>query len=253
MAQWYEEIFDNYGETYDNESFTQGTAGEVEFILQEINHDKQKRILDIGCGTGRHAIELAKRGFKITGVDLSNSQLERAKQKAASAKVDVDFQLMDARYVDFVAEFDLVMMICEGAFPLMELDEMNYRILQNAERALKFGGKLIFTTLNALYPLYHDVKEFLNKGKGEQEAHSQSEKFDLLTFRSNSVVDFKDDSGRVRRIQCSERYYTPSEITWYLKTLGFKKIDIYGCRLGAFSRNDALTVEDYEMLVIAEK
>jgi hypothetical protein len=135
----------------------------------------------------------------------------------------------------------------------MELDEMNYKILQNAERALKFGGKLIFTTLNALYPLYHDVKEFLNKGKSEQEAQSVSEIFDLLTFRANSVVEVKDDSGKTKTIHSNERYYTPSEITWYLKTLGFKKIDIYGCRLGAFSRNDKLTVEDYEMLVIAEK
>lgn len=143
MKQWYEEMFENYGKTYDKESFTQGTAGEVEFIIKELKEEKSKRILDIGCGTGRHAIELAKQGYKITGVDLSNSQLERAKEKAMAANVNVDFQIMDARYVNFVAEFDLVIMICEGAFPLMELDEMNFKILQNAERALKFGGKLI--------------------------------------------------------------------------------------------------------------
>lgn len=251
MKQWYEEMFENYGKTYDKESFTQGTAGEVEFILQEINHDKSKRILDIGCGTGRHAIELAKRGYKITGIDLSNSQLERAKEKALSADVYVDFQQMDARHVNFVAEFDMVIMICEGAFPLMELDEMNYKILQNAERALKFGGKFIFTTLSALYPLYHSVKDFLNTHPNEFQ--SLEEDFDLMTFRSNSTVEIKDDSGNMRTIKCTERYYTPSEITWYLKTLGFKKIDILASRLGAFSRNDKLTVEDYEMLVIAEK
>lgn len=251
MKQWYEEMFENYGETYDKEAFTQGTAGEVEFILNEINFDKQKRILDIGCGTGRHAIELAKKGYKITGVDLSNSQLERARQKAVSANVQVDFKLMDARYVDFVAEFDLVMMICEGAFPLMELDEMNYRILQNAERALKFGGKLIFTTLNALYPLYHDVKEFINSLPNE--FRSLEESFDLLTFRSKSTMEITDDAGNTKTITSTERYYTPSEITWYLKTLGFKKIEIFGCKLGAFSRNDKLITEDYEMLVIAEK
>ncbi len=251
MKQWYEEMFENYSRTYDKESFTQGTAGEVEFILKEINHDKSKRILDIGCGTGRHAIELAKQGFKITGVDLSNSQLERAKEKALSANVNVDFQHMDARYVNFVAEFDLVIMICEGAFPLMELDEMNYKILQNAERALKFGGKMIFTTLNALYPLYHNVKDFLNSHPNDFQ--SMEEEFDLLTFRSKSVIEVKDDSGNNKRVNCSERYYTPSEITWYLTTLGFKKIDIYGCKIGAFSRNDKLTVDDYEMLVIAEK
>ena len=251
MKQWYEEMFENYGETYDKESFTQGTAGEVEFLLKEINHDKSKRILDVGCGTGRHAIELAKLGYKITGVDLSNSQLKRAKEKAASANVNIDFQLMDARYVNFVAEFDLVMMICEGAFPLMEADDMNYKILQNAERALKFGGKLVFTTLNALFPLYHSVKDFLDGHPNEFQ--TTEENFDLLTFRSTSTVEVKDDLGNVKTVQCSERYYTPSEIAWYLQTLGFKKIEIFGCKLGAFSRNDKLTTDDYEMLVIAEK
>jgi hypothetical protein len=54
-------------------------------------------------------------------------------------------------------------------------------------------------------------------------------------------------------IECYERYYTPSEITWYLKGLGFKTIGIYGCQLGAFSRDRQLTTDDYEMLVIAEK
>jgi hypothetical protein len=54
-------------------------------------------------------------------------------------------------------------------------------------------------------------------------------------------------------LECNERYYVPSEITWLLKSLEFKKIDIYGAKLGAFSRNDKLTTEDFEMLVIAEK
>ena len=62
-----------------------------------------------------------------------------------------------------------------------------------------------------------------------------------------------DDLGQKRIIKCTERYYAPSEITWYLKTLGFRKIDIYGAKLGAFSRADKLTPNDYEMLVIAEK
>jgi len=54
-------------------------------------------------------------------------------------------------------------------------------------------------------------------------------------------------------LKCNERYYVPSEITWMLKTLGYKKIDIFGAKLGAYSRKDQLTTEDFEMLVIAEK
>ncbi len=54
--QWYETLFENYGKKYDNESFTQGTKGECDFIEKELNYDKRLKILDVGCGTGRHSI-----------------------------------------------------------------------------------------------------------------------------------------------------------------------------------------------------
>ncbi len=161
MKQWYEELFENYGLKYDNENFTQGTVGECDFIEKEINHNKRARILDIGCGTGRHTIELSKRGYTITGVDLSESLLKRAEEKASEHNLQIVFQKHDARELPFLNEFDLVTMLCEGAFPLMETDEMNFQILRNASNALRPKGKLIFTTLNGLFPLFHSVKEFL--------------------------------------------------------------------------------------------
>src|SRR5271157_3066592 len=124
MNQWYEALFENYGKKYDNEEFTQGTLGECNFIENEIVYDKSKRIIDIGCGTGRHSIELTKRGYDVTGVDLSESQLERARQKAKAKNLKIDFQKYDARKLPFKSEFDLAIMLCEGAFPLMETDEM---------------------------------------------------------------------------------------------------------------------------------
>jgi len=89
MKQWYEELFENYGMKYDNECFTQGTIGECDFIEKEIKHDKSIRILDIGCGTGRHAIELTKRGYTVVGVDLSDSQLRRAREKASMHNLQI--------------------------------------------------------------------------------------------------------------------------------------------------------------------
>ena len=53
MKQWYETLFENYGNRYDEESFTKGTIGECDFIEKEVNYNKNLRILDIGCGTGK--------------------------------------------------------------------------------------------------------------------------------------------------------------------------------------------------------
>ena len=250
MAKWYEELFENYAQTYETEVFTKGTIGEIDFIEKEIKKDKSKKILDIGCGTGRHSIELAKRGHNVTGIDLSECMLEMAKQKAKVAKVKVEFIKADARYLKFEKEFDLALILCEGGFSLMETDEMNYMILQSASRSLKDNGKLILTTLNGLFPLYHSVKDFINSNSVD--GKSQDNTFDLMTFRDKSIIEITDDDGNTKKIKANERYYVPSEMMWLLKSLGFKKVDIYGCKLGAFSRDDKLTTEDYEMLVIAE-
>lgn len=253
MKQWYESLFENYAKKYDKECFVQGTLGECDFIEQEINHDKSLKIIDIGCGTGRHSIELAKRGYKITGIDLSESQLKRAREKAKEQQAGVDFQKHDARNLPFEGEFDLAIMLCEGGFSLMETDEMNFEILKNATKALKENGKLIFTTLNGLFPLFHSVQEFYKSAAKEGQSQCKECSFDLMTFRDHNTAVFEDDSGNKRELKCNERYYVPSEIKWLLKTLGYKRIDIFGVKLGAYSRNDKLTTDDFEMLVVTEK
>lgn len=253
MKPWYETLFENYGRKYDQEVFTQGTLGECDFIEAEIRRNKNCRILDIGCGTGRHAIELAKRGYAVTGVDLSESQLQRAREKAQAQKVTIEFVQADARKLNYQDRFDLAVMLCEGAFPLMETDDMNYQILKNAHAALARNGKFIFTTLNGLFPLFHSVKDFLASQAQAGNATSAGNTFDLMTFRDASITMVEDDLGNKKELHSNERYYVPSEITWQLSTLGFKNIGIHGAKLGAFSRRDQLTTEDFEMLVIAEK
>ncbi len=251
MKQWYQELFENYAKTYDNETYTQGTAQEVDFIEAEIHYDRALRILDVGCGTGRHAIELAKRGYRVTGIDLSESQLNRAREKAARENVFVDFIRTDARNLTFKNEFDVCIMLCEGAFPLMESDEMNFLILKNISRALKKKGKLILTTLNALFPLFHSIENFISGS--EVNGKSSGHHFDLTTFRDRSAFEVTDDDGVKKNLQCDERYYAPSEIAWLLKTLHFTTIDIFGCGTGNFSRDRRLTPDDFEMLVAAER
>jgi len=251
--QWYELLFENYGQKYDNESYTHGTLGECDFIEKELKSDKSLKILDVGCGTGRHAIELSKRKYIVTGIDLSETQLTRAREKAESNNLKIDFQKQDARNLPFNNEFDIAIMLCEGGFPLMETDEMNFEILKSVTKSLREHGKFIFTTLNGLFPLYHSVEEFCASTSENGNATYRSNTFDLMTFRDHNITEFEDDFGNKKTLECNERYYMPSEIFWLLKSLGYKTIDIYGAKLGAFSRNDKLTTEDFEMLVIAEK
>ena len=253
MKQWYESLFENYARTYDSEIFTQGTIGECDFIEKEINYDKSLKIVDIGCGTGRHSIELTKRGYKVIGIDLSESQLECAKEKAEAINLQIDFQKHDARNLLFKNEFDLAIMLCEGGFSLMETDEMNFEILKNVSESLRQSSKLIFTTLNGLFPIYNSVEKFCAAAKEEKNATYTGNTFDLMTFRDHNLTTIEDDLGNKKELECNERFYIPPEITWLLKTLNFKKIDIYGAKLGAFSRNDKLITEDFEMLIIAEK
>ena len=250
---WYESLFENYANKYDKEVFTQGTIGECDFIERELKNKKNLKILDVGCGTGRHAIELTKRGYRVTGIDLAEGQLKKAREKAAAASLNIDFHRQDARNIAFKNEFDVAIMLCEGGFPLMETDEMNYQILKSVTEALKAQGKFIFTTLNGLFPLFNSIEKFTAAEGKEGNAVYHSNNFDLMTFRDHNITEFEDDDGNKKTLESNERYYVPSEITWQLKTLGYSTIDIFGASLGAFSRNDKLTPNDFEMLVIAEK
>ena len=135
----------------------------------------------------------------------------------------------------------------------METDEMNFQILQNAANALKPDGKLILTTLNGLFPLFHSVEDFLAAEKKNGVAEYRDNTFDLMTFRDHNITEIVDDLGNKKTLHCNERYYVPPEIVWILKSLDFQTVDIFGAQLGAFSRKDTLTTENFEMLVIAEK
>jgi hypothetical protein len=110
-----------------------------------------------------------------------------------------------------------------------------------------------YSVCMALFPLFHSVKEFYESAQKEGQSQCKDCSFDLMTFRDHNTTVIEDDSGNKKELKSNERYYMPSEITWLLKTLGFKKTDIFGAKLGAYSRSDKLTTNDFEMLVIADK
>jgi len=110
---------------------------------------------------------------------------------------------------------------------------------------------MILTTLNALFPMAHSIQAFENKNLEDSE--SSGHRFDLLTFRMRSRLKTLDRHGREIKLDCDERWYTPSEMTWLLGQAGFQSVEIFGARLGAFSRSDPLTADDFEMLITAHK
>ena len=193
MKQWHETFFANFANQYDKQPFTAGTKGEVDFIESEVNHDLTARVLDVGRGTGRHSVELARRVYSVVGVGLSESMLAKARAKAQAGGVKMEFILADARSLPFHDAFDNAIMLCEGASPLMQTDGINFLILKSAAQELKPGGKFIFTTLNGLFPLFHSVMDFVNNESSDPQ--SSNDNLDLITFRQTSIISFDDDNG----------------------------------------------------------
>jgi len=86
----WEEFFDGHASRYMGEVFVKNAREEVDFLMEELKLQPGNTILDVGCGTGRHAVEFARRGFKMTGVDLSSGMLAEAEKAAASAGVTIE-------------------------------------------------------------------------------------------------------------------------------------------------------------------
>ena len=95
QSTW-EAFFDAHAPVYEDNAFTKDTIQEVDFVLEELSLQPGDSILDVGCGTGRHSIELAKRGYTVTGLDLSSEMLVRAADAAQAAGVNVDWIHSDA-------------------------------------------------------------------------------------------------------------------------------------------------------------
>ncbi|MBA7699780.1 Ubiquinone biosynthesis O-methyltransferase [subsurface metagenome] len=201
--KWYKEFFEEMGIEYEDYPFTQNTENEVSWMIKEYLTNPEMKILDIGCGTGRHAINLATKGYKnITAVDLSPSMIRAAKETAKAKNVQVDFRLCDARELPFENEFDAAICLCEGAFSLLENDTENYKVLKAVHNSLKKDGIFILTTLN----LFRD------------------DKFDPMTCRVESEQEITGKDGKKKILICSDRSYSFPELKWVLEQHGFEVI-----------------------------
>lgn len=139
---------------------SQSTEGELEFIEHIFSSAAQRKIetvLDVGCGTGRHSIPLALRGYQLTGIDASPHMLSALPQKAKSEGVSIQTHKLDMRNIDFVNAFDAI--ICmNSVFGYLHTDEDILQTLARFFNVLKSGGVVIIDVMNYL-SLFDRFKE----------------------------------------------------------------------------------------------
>ncbi len=234
---WYLILFEKLGKKYLDFPFTRRTVQEVDFIIDLLELPEGATILDVGCAVGRHSIELAKRGYQVTGLDYSSRMIEVARERAEREEIKIEFVHGDARTMDFREQYDAAFSLYEGAFGIMENDEQNRAILKNIYYALKKNGKLLLNVLNASFVFRHP----------EQDIY-----FNPKTCIGYWEENFIAENGNQEKLLCSNRYYTFTEIKLILENIGFKAIDGFGCAAGIFQKRD-IDLDDFEILVFALK
>lgn len=145
---WYATAFD--GATAEM-AWTERTEAEVNRALTMLRPEGGERILDLACGTGRHSLELVKRGFSMVGSEISAELVAIAKEEAAAQGLEATFLEGDLRELDFEDEFDIVLNLNDGAVGYFETDEENHRTFEVISRALKPGGRNLIQVPNVLY------------------------------------------------------------------------------------------------------
>ena len=241
--EW-EIFFDAHAPVYMENSFTKNTKKEVDFILQELKLPPGSNILDIGCGTGRHALELARRGYLVTGVDISSGMLAQAEKEAK--KSDVKLELIHADATRFKSNklFDTAICLCEGAFGLLgsgdDPKEHDLMILRNIQKALKPDRKLISTMLNGLSMIRRFTQKDVGKGR-----------FDPINMVETYDQEYDTPEGK-KSVQLRERGYLPAELFNLFSKAGFMVEHIGGGTAGKWGRRQ-IDLDEIEIMVIAKK
>ena len=237
-------FFNNYAPKYHEESFTHNTIKEVDFLEEEFQLEKGAKILDVGCGTGRHAVELAKRGYNVTGLDISEKMLELAEEKCRKEDVNVNFIHADATDFNLEEKFDAAICLCEGAFGLLSIEEDPFdrdkKILKNINNVIKRNAKFILTALNGLKKIREYDDEDVKTGK-----------FDPLsiveTFPISDILENPPED-----IMLKEKGFLATELKLMLNNTGFKVKNIWGGTAGSWNR-ETLKMDEFELMIVSKK
>ena len=246
MKHWYEETFEEIGEDFEIIFAGQmpRTGAQVEFAIQALRLAPGARVLDIACGVGRHSIELARRGYQVTGLDLSATLLDLAARRAERAGVEVNWVRADMRAIPFTQEFDAAFNIF-SSWGYLESEAEDQKVLAAVARALKPGGAFLLETAHRDWLMRHFQPRTWHEGIGVLVLEENM--LDLLSGRLIATHTAIYDDGRQRRWQINTRQYSAAELRRMLETAGFRIGQSFGGYDGA-----PLTLESPRLILVAE-
>jgi SAM-dependent methyltransferase len=224
------------------------TVEQVDFVERVLALKRSARVLDMPCGHGRHAIELAKRGYVMVGVDINSFFLQKAEQKAQQAHVSLTLQKKDMREVSFDREFDAALNLFTS-IGYFDSDADDEGIFGRFSCSLKNGGSLLLDFINR----DHLVRTFRPCWERELLDGSMlisEPEYDLVLGRCRIRRRIVNKSGAGFQILTNLLYrmYTPTELIKMARKSGLRFREAYGDFSG-----DALTIDSERAILIFEK
>ncbi len=216
---------------------------EVDYIAKALDLKPGSRVLDVPCGCGRHSVELAGRGFKLTGVDLAPKNIDDARHRASGEGLKAVFECRDMRDLPWREELDGA--FCFGnSFAYLD-DDGNAEFLRSACRVLKPGARFVLETgvvAESILPNLEKRAWYLVSGLyflAERRHDPRRGRLDVeYTFIQGERVEIK---------QASYRVYTCREVLRLFEEAGFEVLALHGSMEGEpyemGSRNLLLTAQ----------
>ena len=238
---WFEGLADHMGEAYLNYSFTKGTEQEVEYLISEMELESGMSLLDVGCGPGRHAYYLAQRGIKVHGIDISQTFIDIANERAPTGAT---FERIDAREMSFDNQYDAVISLCQGAFGLagdpnasIISQDQDGVILSRMTDALISGGKIALTAFSA----YFQVRYL-----------EDSDTFFVAQGVNSEITHIRNQEGEQIEKELLTSCFTPRELRLLAESAGLAVLSMSSVSPGKY-RSGSLTIDEPEILLIAER
>lgn len=226
-AEWYRSAFPVTATTA--RPWAEETEAEIDRALAILRPPDGARVLDMACGTGRHSIELARRGYEVVGVDIAADLLEIARGEAERLGVgNASFLEADLRGLEYEEEFDVVLNLNDGAIGYFETEEENHRTFEVIGAALRPGGSNLLQLPNVLYAETHLPQKTWIAGKGMVELidHRWDGRTRYLEGSTTPIVVGETFEG-VEPIPFRQRLYSVDELTEIYDSVGMSLAGVF--------------------------